>query len=59
MFNRTHKDETVNTQPTHYATIDEAIETIERAISIEPENQYFRDQKEKFIETKKTASQSA
>ena len=38
---------------------DEAIETIERAISIEPENQYFRDQKEKFIETKKTASQSA
>ena len=38
---------------------DEAIETIERAISIEPENQYFRDQKEKFIETKKTALQSA
>jgi len=38
---------------------DEAIETIERAILIEPENQYFKDQKEKFIATKKTASQSA
>ena len=38
---------------------DEAIEAIERAISIEPESQYFRVQKEKFIESKKTASQSA
>jgi len=37
---------------------EEAIETIKRAISIEPENQYFIDQKEKFIESKKTASQS-
>jgi len=27
MLFRTHKDETVNAQPTHYATIDEAIET--------------------------------
>ena len=38
---------------------DEAIEAIERALSIEPENQYFKDQKEKFIETKKTTPQSA
>ena len=38
---------------------DEAIEAIERALSIEPENQYFKDQKEKFIETKKTTSPSA
>ena len=38
---------------------DEAIETIEKAIVIEPDNQYFKDQKEKFIESKKTASQSA
>jgi len=38
---------------------NDAIEAIERAISIEPDNQYFRDQKEKFIESKKTASQSA
>ena len=37
---------------------DEAIQAIERAISIEPENQYFMGQKEKFIESKKTASQS-
>ena len=37
---------------------DEAIETIERAISIEPDNQYFRNQKEKFIESRKTVSQS-
>ena len=37
---------------------DEAIESIERAISIEPENQYFIDQKEKFIESKQAASQS-
>ena len=38
---------------------DKAIEAIERAIIIEPENEYFKDQKEKFIESKKTASQSA
>ena len=38
---------------------DEAIEAIERAISIEPDNQYFKDQKEKFIASKKTTSQSA
>ena len=37
---------------------NEAIEAIERAISIEPENQYFRDQKEKFIESRKTRFQS-
>ena len=37
---------------------DEAIEAIERAISIEPDNQYFIDQKEKFIESKLTESQS-
>ena len=38
---------------------DEAIEAIERAIAIEPDNQYFRDQKEKFIESKKAGSKSA
>ena len=38
---------------------DEAIKAIEKAILIDPENQYFKDQKEKFIATKKTASQSA
>ena len=38
---------------------DEAIEAIERALSIEPDNQYFKDQKEKFIASKKTTSQSA
>jgi len=38
---------------------DEAIEAIERAISIEPDNQYYRDQKKKFIESKKAGSQSA
>ena len=37
---------------------DEAIETIDKSISIEPDNQYYRDQKEKFIESKKTKSQS-
>ena len=37
---------------------NEAIEAIERSISIDPENQYFKDQKEKFIETKKARSQS-
>jgi len=34
---------------------DEAIEVIERAISIEPENEYFKDQKEKFIESKNSS----
>jgi len=38
---------------------DEAIDVIEKAITIEPDNQYFRDQKEKFIASKKTASLSA
>ena len=37
---------------------DEAIEAIERAIVIAPENQYFRDQKEKFIQSKKGDVQS-
>jgi tetratricopeptide (TPR) repeat protein len=37
---------------------DKAIETIERAIFIEPDNQYFRDQKEKFLESRKAGSQS-
>jgi len=37
---------------------DEAIEAIEKAIIIEPDNQYYRDQKEKFVESKETASQS-
>ena len=36
---------------------DEAIEAIERAIVITPENQYFRDQKEKFIQSKKETGQ--
>ena len=36
---------------------DEAIESIERAIVIEPENQYFRDQKEKFIQSKSEVTQ--
>ena len=38
---------------------DEAIEAIERAISIDPENHYFRDQREKFLDSKKNAPQSA
>ena len=38
---------------------DEAIEAIDRSLAIDPENQYFKDQKKKFIESKKTASQSA
>ena len=38
---------------------DEAIEAIERALLIEPDNQYYKDQKEKFIESQKAASQSA
>ena len=37
---------------------NEAIEAIERSISIDPENQYYKDQKEKFIESKRTESQS-
>jgi hypothetical protein len=38
---------------------NEAIKTIQKAISIEPDNQYFKDQKEKFLDSKKTASPSA
>ena len=37
---------------------EEAIAAIEKAIAIEPENQYFRDQKEKFIESKQTKIKS-
>ena len=36
---------------------DEAIESIEKAIAIDGDNQYFKDQKEKFIQSKKEASQ--
>ncbi len=36
---------------------DEALEAIERAIIIDPNNQYYQDQKEKFIQSKKEASQ--
>ena len=32
---------------------DKAIEAIDKAILIEPENQYFKDQKTKFMESKK------
>ena len=38
---------------------DEAIEAIDRSLAIDPESQYYKDQKKKFIESKKTASQSA
>ena len=38
---------------------EEAIEAIERAITIDPDNQYYQDQKEKFLESKKAESQSA
>jgi tetratricopeptide (TPR) repeat protein len=31
---------------------DDAINSIDRALSIDPDNQYFRDQKEKFLESK-------
>ena len=37
---------------------DDAIKAIQKAISIEPENQYFKDQKEKFLDSKKTSLQS-
>jgi len=37
---------------------DEAIEAIDRAISIESDNQYFKDQKEKFLESKRTNPKS-
>ena len=37
---------------------DAAIEAIERAIKIDGENQYFKDQKEKFIQSKKETGQS-
>ena len=36
---------------------DEAINAIEKSIMIDSENQYFKDQKEKFIQSKKEASQ--
>ena len=36
---------------------DEAINAIEKSIVIDGENQYFKDQKEKFIQSKKEASQ--
>ena len=38
---------------------DAAIDAIEKAIVIDGENQYFKDQKEKFIQSKKEASQPA
>jgi tetratricopeptide (TPR) repeat protein len=38
---------------------EEAIEAIERAITIDPDNQYYQDQKEKFLDSKKAESQSA
>ena len=38
---------------------DEAIKAIERAITIDPKNQYYQDQKEKFLDSKKAESQSA
>ena len=38
---------------------DEAIQSINRAISIDPQNEYFQDQKAKFLESKKNNSQSA
>jgi len=37
---------------------DEAIKAIKRSIAIDPENQYFKDQKEKFIQSKKGDVQS-
>ena len=36
---------------------DEAINAIEKSIVIDGENQYFKDQKEKFVQSKKDASQ--
>jgi stress response protein SCP2 len=36
---------------------DAAIDAIEKAIVIDSDNQYFKDQKEKFIQSKKEASQ--
>ena len=38
---------------------DEAIAAIDRSLAIDPESQYYKDQKKKFIESKKTGSQSA
>jgi len=37
---------------------DAAIDAIEKAIVIDGENQYFKDQKEKFIQSKKGDVQS-
>ncbi len=36
---------------------DAAIDAIEKAISIDPKNDYFKDQKEKFIQSQKESSQ--
>ena len=38
---------------------DKAIETIDKSIFIDPENQYFKDQKSKFLESKQTEPKSA
>ena len=38
---------------------NEAFEAIKRAIAINPENPYFRDQKEKFVQSQKGEIQSA
>ena len=37
---------------------DEAIEAIEKAIIIDPDNQYFIDQKTKFLNSKKATAPS-
>ena len=37
---------------------DDAIEAIDRAISIDPQNQYYRDQKQKFLQSKKNNTQT-
>ena len=37
---------------------EDAIDAIERAITIDPDNQYYQDQKEKFLESKQIESQS-
>ena len=38
---------------------DAAIETIDRALKIDPENSYFQDQKDKFIQSKKEPNNQA
>ena len=37
---------------------NEAIEAIQKAIKIEPDNNYYQDQKNKFLESKKTSTDS-